>query len=518
MPDHVHPLQSGIAARHRDAIEAIMQERNCFLFVRPTEYDSTILIEEGFATKSMDIHDKSSNWGPMAGMVPCDPAFNKKASGIPNPSPHYHAHGEAVPVKLELPWSLYQRFLGDARKLSVLPNRYFLSADGTVASRATSSPTGPEVALQARTRFVTALPQATQGPRSTIFCLQGLEGGAQSVSWVNWNTERTVGTLVPIWVWAYTIEGQTRPVTGDYDLWMVAPHLSSWGSHVLANAIEDEHGKSTASRYTVGLAEQMNAACKKAAPNTNRVFNHGAEAQNYAFTQALDSRLVMFTPSGVSRMVDMSDMPAVLADLVAMGYFVIQNKRYEELDPRIMNTSAIKPIARLEAARKANEERAKKGEPAEPLPMAGMIAGIAQRSVTRTRFRKALQDLRAAKAAKAPGLATSRWGLVRAAVNHGFEPARMVMFRDDLHELLASAGTTPKFLAMTDFPDTVRRLSDTVRRIQQAMQAAAVDATVGSGQTDDDVYNERFNNWAMENDIDLDALFMALVQVDGGPG
>ena len=27
-------------------------------------------------------------------------------------------------------------------------------------------------------------------------------------------------------VWAYELAGAKKPVTGDYDLWMVAPHMS----------------------------------------------------------------------------------------------------------------------------------------------------------------------------------------------------------------------------------------------------------------------------------------------------
>jgi hypothetical protein len=41
-----------------------------------------------FRTKSVDIHDKSSNWGPQQGAVPVDPFFNKKFGGgsaLPDP-------------------------------------------------------------------------------------------------------------------------------------------------------------------------------------------------------------------------------------------------------------------------------------------------------------------------------------------------------------------------------------------------------------------------------------------------
>jgi enamine deaminase RidA (YjgF/YER057c/UK114 family) len=51
------------------------------------------LIDAGFATKSMDIHDKSSDWGLTSGLVPIDQAFSKALKGQPNEHLHPHAHG-----------------------------------------------------------------------------------------------------------------------------------------------------------------------------------------------------------------------------------------------------------------------------------------------------------------------------------------------------------------------------------------------------------------------------------------
>ena len=92
--------RSGVAQDHVEALRRVCAERKVFLFLRPTDPASTRLIKEGYATKSMDIHHKSSNWGPMAGMVPVDPAFNK-VFGVtqqnpnpaePLPQPLAHAH------------------------------------------------------------------------------------------------------------------------------------------------------------------------------------------------------------------------------------------------------------------------------------------------------------------------------------------------------------------------------------------------------------------------------------------
>jgi hypothetical protein len=56
--------KSGIAATHVGSIAATAREVNAFILIRKTNLDATRLIRMGYATKSMDIHDKSSDWRP----------------------------------------------------------------------------------------------------------------------------------------------------------------------------------------------------------------------------------------------------------------------------------------------------------------------------------------------------------------------------------------------------------------------------------------------------------------------
>jgi hypothetical protein len=72
-------------------------------------------------------------------------------------------------------------------------------------------------------------------------------------------------------------------VTGDYDLWMVAPHMSWWKLHMHSLGVRDEHGSSCATLLDTWLPGKLNEACGR---QDNPVFNHGAEAQHYGFTQA----------------------------------------------------------------------------------------------------------------------------------------------------------------------------------------------------------------------------------------
>ncbi len=70
------PQSSGVTSKHLRDIHWACQQKNTFLFGRPSTEATMRLIDAGFATKSMDIHDKSSDWGLTSGLVPIDQAFS----------------------------------------------------------------------------------------------------------------------------------------------------------------------------------------------------------------------------------------------------------------------------------------------------------------------------------------------------------------------------------------------------------------------------------------------------------
>lgn len=483
MPDHVTERESGVTAEHTTALEGLMTEINTFLFLRPTEFDTTILIKEGYATKSMDIHDKSSNWGPMAGFVPCDPAFCKKLIGTPNPHIHPHAHGDSYPVQLFMKDSLVGAHtkmtrIADPRRIA--PG----SAAKTLAPLWVTLSYGRHVKIE---RYYKGTGAAGPTPESVVFCL-----GKQGSDWLVWwalppKTAGETMELHPLWVWAYRTPGKLNPVTGDYDMWMVAPHVTRWRDAVPSTLVIDSHGKSAASKYTTDLVVDMNRVCLRAA---NPVFNHGAESQNYGFTQALDRKLAMYTPGGSSRMIAIEDMPGVLADIQSCGYLVLWNKRYAEIDARLMGAGRTLPWQVLAARREG--------------------------------FRRALTALRAtevatgapvsasgtAKTARAPqrtALVKARWNLVSAAVKlgTGTERAYIVRFVDELREALnRAAGWPPSTLKPEDFPAKQRQANETILDIQRSLQLAGIYATTGEGENRLDA----IETWATENAAKLEAL------------
>ena len=296
---------AGITTAHISAIEATCRELNTFILVRPSTKETMQLIGEGYATKSMDIHDKSSDWGPASGFVPCDPAFSKALKGNPNPHLHAHDHGAAKVVTLSL-----------TEKLADPASNPKLVMDATTAST-------PAV------RYVKAAGGGATGPKAKTFQLTK-KGVEWEVCWMDG------ATPVPLKVWGYESGGRVRPVTGDYDLWMVAPHISRWSTHTQVMGIKDSHGESGATMFITYLLRKLNDACGR---SDNHVFHHGAESQNYGFTQSIDPNLVMFTPTGASEMIHISDLPLALVDMQSAGYLVYWNKRYGERDPELMGSA-----------------------------------------------------------------------------------------------------------------------------------------------------------------------------------
>jgi hypothetical protein len=421
MPIDLVATTSGVTDGHAAAIARLCRELDIFIFIRPSEAETMHLIDAGFATKSMDVHDKSSNWGPMAGTVPLDPAFSKKCAAFPRPTaleepehfaqklaqkcgpacrPHHSKtchvfrHGVEQPVQLILS-------LGVLNKWKELGKLVF--ADGHVGAIGTTS----EQRFKS-TMKVTGVSVQPAMVTDTVFVLEpfampdevrtawGLANEPANRTFFRVSYEFQGGGAQPLFVWAYpvkvdhtrwergeenlrTVGGITypwklfRPVTGDYDLWMVAPHLAWWKLHMHVVKFTDEHGvPSAATFFNNWMLSKLNDACAR---SNNPVFNHGAEEQNYGFTQALDKKVVMFTSSGDARMVDMADLPRIAAELVYAGYLALWNRRYDEVKPPLCGTTFQKLA---DAYKEARDELGKLLDEEAPLPAGGTPSAIRQ--------------------------------------------------------------------------------------------------------------------------------------------
>lgn len=68
---------SGMVESHAQQYLHLSENKNVVIIARPVNLDSTRLIEQGAATKGMDIKGKSANWGPQKGYIPVMQKFSK---------------------------------------------------------------------------------------------------------------------------------------------------------------------------------------------------------------------------------------------------------------------------------------------------------------------------------------------------------------------------------------------------------------------------------------------------------
>jgi len=72
--------RSGLVPQHVEAFKNVASETNTILMFRPVNPMSTGLLAEGTSAKGLNVHGKSSDWGPMAGYIAFDQNLSKKHS------------------------------------------------------------------------------------------------------------------------------------------------------------------------------------------------------------------------------------------------------------------------------------------------------------------------------------------------------------------------------------------------------------------------------------------------------
>jgi hypothetical protein len=377
----------GVTKEHYQKLQKFVNENNVALFVRISDKTSLRLIQDGnFACKSVDVHDKSSNWGPQRGTVPVDPFFNKKLGGTgdgpsmltPRPNilevrasdiSHAKQHDEKNELKtgvsakpLVVSTALFDEYVannevypcdsaGESASGAAGADAADASAGGSAEA---SSPCGDNLCYHARAPAnADAGKETVQAANSLSFCMApDATGKAYTVSWYHKEHSRG-GAPTPLYVWSYGKDGQHAPVTGDYDLWMVAPHkdtnLANKGKTVgirdrllyLTTLMEKSirGGTSTMTGLIDDLlngpdSHNLNALLGR---RDKPVFHHGAEAQNHYFLQPLDDVVAAIVPENKDLQYSADGAPVksgpcshaqlarLLAALVKHGYFVQVN-------------------------------------------------------------------------------------------------------------------------------------------------------------------------------------------------
>eukprot|EP00940_MAST-03C_sp_MAST-3C-sp2_P001165 g1165.t1 len=379
----------GLTASHRDLLQTWVDAYNVILMFRISDLTTLKLIDTNrFASKAQNIHDKSSDWGPQRGTVPLDPYFNKKhGKKLPDPPSgmttacHYgqydknkctmsptadimilredaSAHAEASEREIT----------EDQYKTYVRPTQLFLTdvliekyLGGTLTECAINTCVADQELCAedgANCKCVrdenTALPENL---RDQTFCLVKPEEDKWNVFWQDRVEDSR--QLHALYVWSYN----GSPVTGDYDLWMVAPHMRNeqfaeagmttlkdrWEYMTKLQNYPTRGNEKDGSLMTPLVHDLMYSANAKLNLNTylgrqpgHEVLHHGVEMDNFFYLQPLDGSISMIVPTNQelpsylrTGEVKQGNIGKVLAALQAHGYFVSTNPLFKRSDPRL---------------------------------------------------------------------------------------------------------------------------------------------------------------------------------------
>ena len=191
--------KTGVVTTHLIPLQQVARDHNCIIGIRPVERWATKLIKSGHPTKGLHIKGKSASWGAQAGLICVDQRFSKLESASANLIDKFNAqtrqciedgHAVAVPLVISGPR------LSSLLQAGVLNNLSLENSKG-VRSFTARGPSGQEYVFEAVRK-------------------SGL-GGAFEI--------RHNG--VPIEVLAPNADA--KPLTADYDLLIIGPHLSDLG-------------------------------------------------------------------------------------------------------------------------------------------------------------------------------------------------------------------------------------------------------------------------------------------------
>ncbi|MCU1748810.1 CyaA/EF/ExoY family adenylyl cyclase toxin [Pseudomonas sp. 6D_7.1_Bac1] len=204
--------KTGIVTKHLEPLQGVAKEYNCIIGIRPVDPLATGLIEEGHSTKDMSIKGKSASWGPQAGTICVDQTYSK-------------LEGQTERVKAF-----------SKKTEGCIDNKTIFSVPLTIS--------------MARLDYLLASEKLTDRTLENISGV--IKFNAPSPSGTIYNFEATRqedGKFAisshgkPIQVLAAEPGG--KAITADYDLYVIAPHISDMGPEDVYPIPDVTHGEFT---------------------------------------------------------------------------------------------------------------------------------------------------------------------------------------------------------------------------------------------------------------------------------
>jgi len=298
----VQACDSGITSAHIQKIQEVAKKRRCFIMVRPVNTLATGLIEDNYPVKGLDIHGKSSDWGPQAGFVPWDQSLSKVA-GIPEKVKKGNADNKKD-IKQKQVEFVPLVITGDRLKQL----RDYTIKEKTNAFLSPDAEKGGAFTLIRDSKIQFKLSKCKTGDQYEVLYLKANEKQFE-----------------PLEVMGYS-EAEPKMVTADYDLFAVCPYYRTISKSSEVTQLKNRGLSGILSQYHMKVIQDINSSCRP----KNPVVKHGAELSNPHPQE--DKKIVMFTATGTSRMIpnDPATRGRIFADLIKRGFHIYVNKKWDQ--------------------------------------------------------------------------------------------------------------------------------------------------------------------------------------------
>lgn len=187
--------ETGVVTSHLQPLEKLASQTNCIIAIRPVEKIATQLIMAGHPTKNLHIKGKSASWGPQAGMICVNQKFSKLEDSDKKTIDQFNV---SVKQCLQLNYASSVQLNLSKAHLSYLLSQGLVTLSLEVNDR---------ISIEAK------------APSGQSYTFAGVRDNNDYYR-IFYN-EAPFEVLAP--------NSQMRPFTADYDLLLVAPHISEIG-------------------------------------------------------------------------------------------------------------------------------------------------------------------------------------------------------------------------------------------------------------------------------------------------
>jgi hypothetical protein len=225
--------ETGIVPAHLLKLQEVAQTHRCVIGIRPVEPIATSLIESGHPTKGFHIKGKSANWGPQAAFICVDQRWSKlennaeRVAKFNGQVEHCLRDGYAKKVPLAVSGARLDELLG----MGMIDHIQYDAQRHPVAFEA-KAPSGKVYAFEAKP-------------------ISDGDGLRYAIT----HDGQPIDVLAPP-------KPDAKPLTADYDLFMIAPRMEDLGPEDNVPVADVAHSvfKARLDRYTAPIPDALKAA------------------------------------------------------------------------------------------------------------------------------------------------------------------------------------------------------------------------------------------------------------------